>query len=165
MFDSLAKLFEKASTPGDIATVLVFGTAGFLVDAGLNAVGFLEPGVVGVTAASGALGVKKSIEATLALRREREAERKKRIDEEQKREEEGKEKAQKLSEAEMQEWRKRQAEVTRAEQLCTLLENDPKHENLKQRLELEIKLFETRITDIDAFKVSIDEIVNTYRSF
>lgn len=31
MFDSLAELFEKASSPGDIATVLVFGTAGFLI--------------------------------------------------------------------------------------------------------------------------------------
>lgn len=131
MFDSLAKLFEKASSPGDIATVLVFGTTGFLIDAGLNAVGFLEPGVVGITAASGALGVKKSIEATLAARRERKAQQRNRL-----------------------------AETHRAAQLRTLLRDD----QLKQRLDSAVNLFESGIIDIEAFKVSIDEIVDAYRS-
>lgn len=144
MFESLGQLFERASTPGDLATVLVFGTAGFLVDAGLNAVGFLEPGVVGITSASGALGVKKSIEAALTARRERKRERWKRIDEMEKVESE------------------RRAEIKRAEELLTLLGNEALP--LKQRLELEIKFFQKGIIEIDAFKVRIDEIVNDYRS-
>jgi len=56
-------LLAEVSTPGDMATVLLVGSAGFVVDAGLNAIGFLSPGAVGVTAASGALGIKKSYEA------------------------------------------------------------------------------------------------------
>lgn len=69
MIDSLSELFNRASSPGDLATLLLAGTAGFLVDAGLNAVGFLSPGAVGITSASAALGVKKSWEASNSRRR------------------------------------------------------------------------------------------------
>ena len=60
---NLQQILNKVSTPGDLATVLIAGTAGYIVDAGLNAVGFLEPGLVGAFSASGALGLKKSVEA------------------------------------------------------------------------------------------------------
>lgn len=66
-------LLKQASGPGDIATILIAGTAGYVVDAGLNAVGFLEPGIVGVTAASAALGIKKTIDANRARAREEKA--------------------------------------------------------------------------------------------
>lgn len=62
MIDDLRGVLESISDPADLAVVLICGTAGFLVDAGLNAVGFLEPGYVGMTAATGALGLKKGIE-------------------------------------------------------------------------------------------------------
>jgi uncharacterized membrane protein YhiD involved in acid resistance len=157
MLDNLTKVFDKASTTGDIATVLVFGTAGFLVDAGLNAVGFLEPGVVGITAASGALGVKKSIEAALTGRR-------KRKDEEQKRIKEEKEKQEEHINEQANSERKLRFEINRASELHSLLSEDQQHENLVRRLETEIRLFRADIIDINAFKNSIDEIVNAYRS-
>jgi hypothetical protein len=59
VISELKELFGKVSTPGDLATVLIAGTAGLLVDGALNAVGFLEPGEVGLSAAAGALGLKK----------------------------------------------------------------------------------------------------------
>lgn len=64
MFDKIDDLFKRASGPGDLATILLAGTAGFVLDAGLNVVGFMSPGYVGITAASTALGIKKSIEAS-----------------------------------------------------------------------------------------------------
>jgi len=51
--------------------VLLAGGAGLVVDAGLNLIGVLSPGAVGLTAASAALGVKKSVEAGRAVRRVR----------------------------------------------------------------------------------------------
>jgi hypothetical protein len=74
--DDLKAILERASGPGDLATVLLAGTAGFFVDAGLNVVGFLEPGLVGITAASGALGVKKAVEARLLAVQAKQGERK-----------------------------------------------------------------------------------------
>ena len=65
MLDNLDALLDKVTGPLDLAIVLIAGTTGFVVDAGLNAVGFLEPGAVGIGAATGALGVKKAIEAAL----------------------------------------------------------------------------------------------------
>ncbi|HET7160591.1 MAG TPA: hypothetical protein VFI62_16445, partial [Burkholderiales bacterium] len=57
------QLLSTLTTPGDTATVLLAGTAGFVLDAGLNIVGFLEPGYVGFTFATTALGVKRAWEA------------------------------------------------------------------------------------------------------
>ena len=116
-----------------MATVLIAGTAGFVVDAGLNAVGFLEPGAVGIAAASGALGVKKGIDARLAQKRELKARQGNRND-----------------------------EIERAEKLAELL-NEEKYQDLGQRLERELELFNSNITDIDSFKTNIDEIIKEYR--
>jgi hypothetical protein len=65
----LKELFAQASSPGDTATILLAGTAGFVVDAGLNIIGFLSPGYVGVTSASAALGLKKAWEGGRAAKR------------------------------------------------------------------------------------------------
>jgi hypothetical protein len=68
VFEDMKELLNEASGPGDMATVLVAGTAGFLVDALLSAHGVLSPGQVGVSAAAGALGLKKSLQAALLTR-------------------------------------------------------------------------------------------------
>ncbi len=67
----MQEFFDKATTRGDIAVLLIFGTLGYTIDAGLNLVGFLEPGIVGSASAAGALGVKKAIEAQWAARTRR----------------------------------------------------------------------------------------------
>jgi hypothetical protein len=69
MLDNVKDLFGSAKGPGDYATILVFGTAGLVVDAGLNAVGFLSPGAVGASSASLALGVRKGLQQRKATKR------------------------------------------------------------------------------------------------
>ncbi|GAA0953622.1 hypothetical protein GCM10009554_58240 [Kribbella koreensis] len=69
MIDDLETLLKQASNPADMAVVLLAGTAGFVAEAGLSLVGFMSPGVVGITAATGALGVKRSIDAWQLRRR------------------------------------------------------------------------------------------------
>ena len=56
-------LLGDLTSPGDTATVLLAGTVGFVLDAGLNMIGFLDPGYVGFTFASSALGLKRAWEA------------------------------------------------------------------------------------------------------
>jgi hypothetical protein len=80
MIDDIKKLMEGAG-PADLATILVAGTAGFVIDAAFNPVGFLTAPNTGLVCASGALGVKKSIDAGLAKRRGRKAQKKKLIEE------------------------------------------------------------------------------------
>lgn len=63
--DELRSIIEKASSPSDIATVLLAGTVGFVVDAGFNPVGFLNPGQTGLALIGLSMGVKKSLEAAL----------------------------------------------------------------------------------------------------
>jgi hypothetical protein len=135
MLENLTKIFDKASSPGDMATILIFGTAGFVLDAGLNVVGFLEPGYVGISAASGALGIKKAAEAALGRHRERKA-------------------------LEQRRWN----EKKRARNLLGLLNKENRCPELVQRLQRELELFESEIVDVDAFKTSIDEIINGYLS-
>lgn len=60
---SWKEILDRVTSPGDIATVLIAGVLGYTVDAGLNAVGFMEPGIVGNASALGALGVKKAWES------------------------------------------------------------------------------------------------------
>lgn len=69
--DELKKVLEQVSNPADVAVVLLAGAAGFLIDAGFNTIAFLPPGQVGIVFASGALGLKKIIEAALTGRRAR----------------------------------------------------------------------------------------------
>lgn len=59
MFDKV-----KPETKGDWAVVLLAGSDGYALDAGLNIIGFLEPGVCGTLFATTALGLKKGYEAT-----------------------------------------------------------------------------------------------------
>lgn len=59
-------LWSQVTGPADAATVLLAGSLGFVLDAGLNVVGFFSPGTVGVTAAGAALGAKKGWEARRA---------------------------------------------------------------------------------------------------
>ena len=133
--DELKKILEQASTPADMAVVLIAGTAGFTLDAGLNLVGFLEPGFVGVAAASGALGLKKVAEAGLAKRREIKAQEQRRGD-----------------------------EIKRAKELQSLLSKDERHQSLSKRLGRELELFELGIINVDDLKASVDEVIRTYRS-
>jgi len=65
MFSDFKELLDRASGPADMATILIFGTLGFVVDAGLSVHGVLSPGTVGIASASGALGLKKSVEASV----------------------------------------------------------------------------------------------------
>ncbi len=132
--DELKKILEQAATPADVATVLIDGTAGFVLDAGLNFVGFLEPGYVGVVAASGALGLKKAIEAGLAKRREQKAQE-----------------------------QKHEKEKKRAAELQSLLSKDERYQPLAWRLRRDIELFELNIINVDDLKASVDEVTKAYR--
>ena len=58
-------LVRKITTPGDLATVLIAAPVGFVADVALSLTGLISPGVVGLLAASTALGAKKGIEATV----------------------------------------------------------------------------------------------------
>ena len=53
---------KQIKTRGDVAVVLIAGTAGFMLDAALNVFGFLSPGLAGGACATGALGLKVAIE-------------------------------------------------------------------------------------------------------
>lgn len=63
MLEDAKEVLATATGPGDLAVVLLAGAVGFVADAALNVVGFLEPGYTGITCASTALGVKKALEA------------------------------------------------------------------------------------------------------
>jgi hypothetical protein len=69
----LADLIEKTSSPADLAVVLLAGTAGLVIDAGLNVIGFLSPATTAFAFAGAALGLKKSAEAARAHRQARRA--------------------------------------------------------------------------------------------
>lgn len=69
MIQDVKDLLAQSTGPGDTATILLAGTAGLAVDAGLNVIGFMEPGLVGLSAATAALGLKKSWEANRTRRK------------------------------------------------------------------------------------------------
>lgn len=75
MIEDLEELLKQVSDPADMAVLLLAGTAGFVADAGLNVIGFLSPGVVGIAAATSALGVKRSVDAWRQRRLRHRAER------------------------------------------------------------------------------------------
>lgn len=134
MIDAFKELLEKVSEPSDLATILICGTAGFLVDAGLNAVGFLEPGYVGITAASGALGLKKGAEAAWTARQTR----KKRIED-------------------IENVR------VKANSLLKLL-GSKGDQDLVQQLERDIELFDSGIVGAESLESSIQETIRAYQS-
>jgi len=70
MMEWVKELLVKVSTPGDIASILLAGTVGFVVDAGLDPFDFLSGPQTGIVAAGLALGVKKVAEAEIDRRRE-----------------------------------------------------------------------------------------------
>jgi hypothetical protein len=126
-------LLEKVSTRGDLATVLIAGTAGYLLDAGLNLIGFLEPGIVGVLSASGALGVKKAIEAGW----ERHP-------------------------SEKYEQKALAQQKVRAARLMDLLEREGRND-LATKLRREINLIETGVITPEISSAAIDEVIQEYR--
>jgi hypothetical protein len=71
----------KPETKGDWAVVLLAGSLGYTLDAGLNIIGFLEPGICGTLFATTALGLKKGYEATTDPRRQSSAEETERTEE------------------------------------------------------------------------------------
>ena len=67
--DKLTDLLEHVASPADLATVLLSGTFGYILEVGLDLVVFLEPSVMGIMAATAALGLKKAHEALNNRRR------------------------------------------------------------------------------------------------
>lgn len=53
---------KQVKTRSDLAIFLAAGTTGFLLDAGLNIMAFLESGAAGAACATGALSIKIAIE-------------------------------------------------------------------------------------------------------
>jgi hypothetical protein len=62
VIEDLGKLLDRISSPADLAVVLLAGPLAYVLDAGLDVIGFLAPGYVAITTASVALGVKKIVE-------------------------------------------------------------------------------------------------------
>ncbi len=71
--DELLKILERVTGPGDLAAALSAGVAGFLLDAGLDFIGFLPAEETGVVFALAALGLKKLVEVSSVARRNRKA--------------------------------------------------------------------------------------------
>lgn len=71
MLDPLKSVTERIATPGDIAIAVPAGIIGYSLDAVLNVVGVMEPGVVGGLSMAGALSAKKAIESGLTQVKER----------------------------------------------------------------------------------------------
>ncbi len=64
------KLASKVSTKADLGTVLIFGAAGFVVDAFSTLHGVISPGYFAGLSASTGLGLKSWIDAGMAKRKE-----------------------------------------------------------------------------------------------
>jgi len=62
MFD-LRSIPERIAAPGDLVVAVPAGIIGYSLDAVLNVVGVMEPGVVGGLSMAGALSAKKGAEA------------------------------------------------------------------------------------------------------
>ena len=67
----VSDLIEATSSPADLAVVLLAGTAGLVVDAGLGLIGLPSPALTAFACAGGALGLKKSADAYWDARRAR----------------------------------------------------------------------------------------------
>jgi hypothetical protein len=68
VIDDLGKLLDRVSSPADLAVILLAGPLAYVLDAGLDVIGFLPAGYVAIAAASVALGVKKIVEIRLVRR-------------------------------------------------------------------------------------------------
>lgn len=134
MFEDFKDILSKTSSKSDVAVVLIAGTTGFLIDAGLNFIGFLQPGAVGVTFASGALGIKKGIEAFTEKKKIKKLEAKK-LEEEKN---------------ELQ---------TRIRQLLQLLKDETSIEILEE----DYKLYNLGLLSKEDLEVSVAKIIQTIR--
>lgn len=133
MFKDIKALLDKAQTAGDVATIVLAGTAGFVADAGLNFVGFLSPGYVGFAAASTAFGLKKSVEAA------------------------GKDHA--LQKARKH---ARDEQMQRARNLLHLFQQDTRVD-LASEAARELSLLDAGGADPDSSRAALDALVNRYR--
>lgn len=134
VIDDLGKLLDRASSPVDLAVVLLIGPLAFALDAGLDVVGFLPPGYVAIIAASFALGVRKVVEARLAPRRE-----------------------QRDREA------RRQATRDRAIALQSRIAEFHPPSELGNRLLQEVELYRAGITTDEQFESAVADCVDDYR--
>jgi hypothetical protein len=124
--------FEKM-TPGDAATALIAGTVGFLIDAGLNPIGFLTATETGFICASGALGLKKALQAGWTKLAER-----KKPDEES-------------------------ARAKRVLEKLSSEESDKRCQALARRIKNDLEFFESGVITADDLKASVDEAIKAYR--
>lgn len=133
MLSDLRDLLKQTSEPSDIATILLAGTAGFVIDAGLNLVGFLEPGIVGLTFATTALGAKQAYAAASKNRKVRQA-----AD------------------------RKRDEQIRKAKQLIEVFEGESRLD-LAQAVRRELKLLESGAITGENAEGALTAIVQRYR--
>jgi hypothetical protein len=61
--ENFRDILGQAETKGDVALLLAAGASGFVIDAGLDVVGFMAPSAVSVVSAAGVLAVKKGWDA------------------------------------------------------------------------------------------------------
>jgi hypothetical protein len=63
------EILSKVSTKGDVATVLLAGTVGFIGDVALSLTGVISPGTCAALAAAAGVGAKQGIQAGIEGRR------------------------------------------------------------------------------------------------
>jgi hypothetical protein len=154
---------DRISTRGDVATVLICGTAGFVVDAVLLPMG-MPPGTVATLAAAGGLGVKNAVQAGFAATRGKRDARREAQDERAARRE-----AQIAREYSMKERAKTAKE--RAETALTLLQksspqaasNAPRFGREIDRLKKELELFDLELTTDIKLQEVTDDCLRVYR--
>lgn len=134
VIDDLGKLLDRVSSPADLAVVLLSGPLAFLLDAGVDVIGFLPPGYVAIITASFALGVKKAVEIRTMPRRER-----------------------RTAEARRREVRERA--IALQERITRL--NHPS--DLLDRLRLELDLYEAGISSEAEFDAAFAEVLTSFR--
>ncbi len=135
-----------------MATVLIAGTTGFTLDAALNAVGFFSPGVVGLTAASGCLGLKKAGESAMLARREARARRER-------------EKAETAERRRLEEWSRLALRPReRAQALADRIRTSGGDSSLIARLEQELALRNEGISSTQALHELSEDVLHRYRT-
>jgi hypothetical protein len=134
VIDDLETLLKQASNPADMAVVLLAGTVGFVADAGLNLIGFLSPGVVGIAAATSALGVKRGVDAWRLRRQQLRAEH--------------------LLATDL---------LRRVEIIRLMLRADSTPHEAFGRLQREVELYEAGLSSIENLHEAVDEAVDWLR--
>lgn len=136
-------LLRDSNGPADSATILIAGTAGFVIDAALSVHGVFSPGTVGALSASGALGLKKAWEARRAMARSADEARR---------------------EKEARDSQKHQA-YERADYVVNLLDRGGhSHEPQAQRLRDEMTLVVRGLSNSETLEGVVNEVIDHYRS-